>query len=80
VNGRFIADGRTVRREPQRTETGFKMGFVLCHLANGMPDAMAEDIATAMNACLDREAYAAQRAKDVEAHLAAKRARRNQTT
>lgn len=49
MNGEYMADGRTVRRRPEKTETGIKMGFVVCTLADGLADGAAQEVADALN-------------------------------
>lgn len=49
MNGEYVADGRTVRRQPTKTATGFTMGFPVCTLADGVADEAAQEIADALN-------------------------------
>lgn len=49
MHGDYIADGRLVRRQPTRTETGIKMGFIVCEIADGLSDDAAQEIADALN-------------------------------
>ena len=49
MNGKYVADGRVVRREPTKTETGIRMGFLVCEVHEHMPDEAAIEIADALN-------------------------------
>ena len=55
MNGEYIADGRTVRRAPTKTENGFKVGFPVCVLSDLVDDQAAQEIADALN--LHRERF-----------------------
>jgi hypothetical protein len=49
MDGSYIADGRTVKRKPTKTERGLTMGFVICNLADDVGDEAAQEIADALN-------------------------------
>lgn len=49
MDGEYVADGRKVRRSPTKTATGFRMGFYVCELSDGIDDEAAQEIADALN-------------------------------
>lgn len=49
MDGSYVAEGRTVRRSPTKTKTGFKMGFPVCEVSEYLPEDAAQEIADAMN-------------------------------
>lgn len=49
MDGSYKADGRFVRRAPTQTESGLKMGFVVCKVSKHLTDGAAQEIADALN-------------------------------
>jgi hypothetical protein len=50
ISGSYYAKGRSVWRSPEKTPNGFKMGFRVCDLSDGVEDDGAQEIADALNA------------------------------
>lgn len=54
MNGAYVADGRFVRREPTKKETGYTYGFRVCELCGELPDDAAQEIAEALNLHMEK--------------------------
>ncbi|MDJ0823773.1 MAG: hypothetical protein QNJ09_18435 [Paracoccaceae bacterium] len=55
MDGRYKAEGTRVYRSPTKTETGMKMGFLVCTVSQNLDAASsaAEEIAEALNMHMD---------------------------
>jgi len=50
MDGKYVADGRVVRRNPEQTEAGVTMGIAVCEVFDYVDDKAAQEIADALNA------------------------------
>ena len=49
MNGQYSAEGRHVKRNPTKTDTGIKMGFMVCEVHHSVGEEAAQEIADALN-------------------------------